>query len=54
MQNGIDASPKTRTVIAAERNRHMSQVVGSHQTATNQNGMESHEDSPMMGVVIQR
>lgn len=55
-QNGIDASPKTRTAIAADRNRHSSQIgPGQHQTVTNQNGMrESHDDSPMMGVVIQR
>lgn len=44
-QNGIDASPKT------DRTR----LPGHHQTATNQNGLrESHDDSPMMGVVIQR
>ena len=62
-QNGMDiagASPKARSV-KQERSRHTSQgATPSHQSAassssTNQNGRrESHDDSPMMGVVIQR
>lgn len=54
-QNGMDISPKS---TKTERARHSSsQGAGPshHQTVFNQNGRrEPHDDSPMMGVVIQR
>lgn len=56
-QNGLDAtSPNSRTT-KSERVRQISQSAGPghHQASSNQNGhRESHDDSPMMGVVIQR
>lgn len=54
--NGIDASPKVRT-STTDRTRHSTQgpAPNYQQTPANQNGhAESHDDSPMMGVVIQR
>ena len=42
--NGLAASPRTRSMKSSDRTRH-----------THQNGhRESHDDSPMMGVVVQR
>lgn len=57
-QNGMDpgAPPKSRN-SQQDRSRHTSQgTTPSHQSApANQNGRrDSHDDSPMMGVVIQR
>ena len=52
--NGLEASPRVRS--KSERNRFAQSGSGSaHQPSTNQNSFrESHDDSPMMGVVIQR
>ena len=59
-QNGMDSgtSPKSRQSSSKqERARHSSQgATPSHQSSSaNQNGrQDTHDDSPMMGVVIQR
>ena len=56
-QNGIDAmSPKSSRGGSKTERRQSSLGAGpSHQSASNQNGRrDSHDDSPMMGVVIQR
>ena len=50
--NGVEASPRTSS--KSERNRFQGSGP-AHQPSTNQNNRrESHDDSPMMGVVIQR
>lgn len=56
-QNGLDAtSPNSRTLKSERLQRSsLGASSGHHQQSSNQNGRrESHDDSPMMGVVIQR
>lgn len=51
--NGLEVSPRAHS--KSERNRFPVGSGSAHQTSTNQNSFrESHDDSPMMGVVIQR